>query len=314
YLGKSKSAQYGLCEIIDAKFERENDLKRSLSKEDEVHILCESDLIVRNRNGYPEPSLDAFKFYLHEHFPEFSDLQPVYDKSYLKVRFIGGFRGVWRLERPHVQAIASGSVITLKNEGEKEVDVSELFNELQGYYTEEGFGKLVPFPLGNTSIQSVTVSDPPDEKNDNNQVATENIIKEFADYLHLQSTLQSIRRSALENGKKNNLSISNSLISFLYNGIRNVSTFAEWHNLLSDLRRKKFDALEKVKTKLFLEKKNNSQSFSINKDKFTHLIREKLTRSEWLNDDEMVFRFYKEYMTVFLSVIRFKKRGVKDVE
>ena len=125
-IGKSKTAQYGKCslniEISKSKYP-EGEWKSGDTK----WFCFDSPAIFINENGYytTEINIDGFSV----------------EEKYISHVNIGGFSGVWRMPKIQSTAVAAGSVVELKNEGNT-INLSDFLKRPVGYRTAEGFGVL----------------------------------------------------------------------------------------------------------------------------------------------------------------------------
>jgi len=147
YLGKSKTAQYGKSIVEVGEIEEEFFSPETWRKGEPLRIVLESDMILRNENGFISPDVMIF-------ISEFAKILEV-DKDifnddgnknenrfFLKYKMIGGFLGVWNLPKQQSPAVAAGSVIVLYNNTNSDIDLSKLRGVSFGERTEEGFGRI----------------------------------------------------------------------------------------------------------------------------------------------------------------------------
>ncbi|RLC14842.1 MAG: hypothetical protein DRI57_13825, partial [Deltaproteobacteria bacterium] len=141
YLGKSKTAQYGKC-IFEGGMESLTDSYSDEWQQGESAVFTlESDMILRNENGLTVPDSEILKNEIAEVLKADKKKMTV-EKSFLKFRQIGGYSGVWNMPKIQTPALAAGSVIVCKNNGDDLGDVFSLENHSFGIRTDEGFGKI----------------------------------------------------------------------------------------------------------------------------------------------------------------------------
>lgn len=135
-LGKSKTSQYGKCEIINVENVCDCSNSIKIDKKGEKQIVLESDLILRNEFGHNEASEMCLKKY-------FKKIGLDVEKCFIKSINVGGFKGVWKLPKIQKSAFKKGSSFVLKNNN----DYSILLPKILGEYQEEGYGRLKSYLL-----------------------------------------------------------------------------------------------------------------------------------------------------------------------
>lgn len=134
--GKSKSAQYGTCKVIETETKIYNYTPEIiLKKGDNIIVSFESCGVFQNENGFTVRNSDVIQLTANS-------LGIKYDKknvkkSFLQTEIITGYNTVWNLKKPSFSAIQAGSSIIYK--------VSEdciIKSEYVGVKNTEGFGKV----------------------------------------------------------------------------------------------------------------------------------------------------------------------------
>jgi len=149
-LGRSRSAQYG-----NAKFHwythigEEADRYISIKSEDNIRVIIRSPLILCNDDGtiIPCPQLLADKIGL--------DL----DQAFVSETLVAGYNAKWLLPRQQMSAIQAGSVIVLKNNTGKCINIER--EQFIGLRKGEGFGHIYIEKIPDTGglLKPNTISD-----------------------------------------------------------------------------------------------------------------------------------------------------------
>jgi len=134
-LGRSKSAQYSTCKLINLKVEdKKLDMETFADKED-IFFLLKSDLILQE-NGVvlcrDEDIREWFKkkFDLDDN-AEFND--------YISFHTIGGYHTMWQLQKPQISVVQGGSVFAFKTTDKTVLNSKRIFC---GLNKQEGFGEI----------------------------------------------------------------------------------------------------------------------------------------------------------------------------
>jgi len=134
WIGRSKTAEYGRCEI-EVKKAREDVFSEniSLTTGESVFFVFESDALLMNKAGIystrREDIISAFNL----------DSRYSYADASLDVTVRGGYNGVWNLKRPSVPCVKAGSYIEFMYNGEDE-SKQRCFSV--GERLSEGFGRV----------------------------------------------------------------------------------------------------------------------------------------------------------------------------
>ena len=139
HFGKSRTAQYGKCELVSLK-EKEIPLQKELKKGDRVIVLFESDGVFLDENGYTT-RYDSVKRIIAENLG-ISYVENDKDHIYMQTKVINGYNTVWNLKKPSVPALRAGSAF--EYELAQDTRISRFY---VGEKCQEGFGKIRIIPV-----------------------------------------------------------------------------------------------------------------------------------------------------------------------
>jgi len=320
-LGKSKTAQYGECRLVDMKIKPRRIPSVSLEPKETVSLLCETDVWVRNKNGFPEPSLEV----LHKNICEkvgcsSSQLRLVPEKTFLGHRHIGGFMGVWKLPKPFKSILTAGSVITLENISNKPMDLTPLLKKGIGEHTWEGFGWVMLNPCNSKTPCVKDGSSHLIQK----EWTLDETLRPLCEHLIVHKIRNKIEQQAISEGQKFAIRLNNTFISFLENVYWQVEQYDNLIHYFSNLRKIRCDHLSRVAQKLFLKKTQNRQnhSFLVQQDNWQNFFNKLCKRElEIQINNQAVFHkdeitrlqeaMYFLYCRTFLNFVKLKLRGSK---
>lgn len=134
-IGKSKSAQYGACQIqiVDST----SDEQRTFSKGDVIAVTLQSDMILHNGVDYTVFHDDVREMIAKELGVSYEREAKENDFAILSTKEITGYLSVWNMRKTPVPAVAAGSMISYKLT--KDFQASKLFC---GERCLEGFGNV----------------------------------------------------------------------------------------------------------------------------------------------------------------------------
>jgi len=146
HLGKSRTAQYGACEV-EVQSAAVGTPQLIIQSGDEFQLILLSDAIIRNAGGRSLASVAA----LQSSFIELVEsklslsatLELLTDKSFFGTTRSGGYMGVWNLPLPQEACFQAGSVFTFVNRGDADINLSGLDQCALGAYCERGFGRFI---------------------------------------------------------------------------------------------------------------------------------------------------------------------------
>lgn len=108
--GKSKSAQYGACELVKV-CENTSSPKTEFKKGDKLLVTFESDAIFMNHSGYTTKREDVIKQLVNDLGISVVDNEQ--GKLYLETDVVYGYNTTWNLKKPSIPVIKAGSAIEL---------------------------------------------------------------------------------------------------------------------------------------------------------------------------------------------------------
>lgn len=138
HFGRSKSAQYSACELIDLKFSKSESKKIKIKKGTRFIALLISDILIPDGSGGYDISAEALKNIIGLGALE-CDKNETVKRSALRYRVITGFNTAWNIQKPHIRTIAAGS--TLVFTAEEDMELEERITV--GAKQHEGYGKVM---------------------------------------------------------------------------------------------------------------------------------------------------------------------------
>lgn len=213
-LGKSRSSQYGRCEI--AIKETSEEYKRpcyKLAKDEAVLVVFESDTIIPGKHGYTTAYEEVQK-YIEEATridpQKETGLQPIKSEEstdvYMSSKVTAGYNSKINLKRASVPAIRGGSAFLLKAPVEGVYYLDHI-----GSFVSEGFGKARIMKLDNLSYR---VHDVTSDALQHNVKSIEKSEKVRAIELEIrrEEKLEQLKRDFIEKLSDVDLNVSASLI------------------------------------------------------------------------------------------------------
>lgn len=180
--GKSKTAQYGKCDIIKGSVDElfKKDTKFQVKKDELIYVSLASKGIFLDEYGYTQESKKVYQIIgeqlgllnkeadISEKIGEIQGEEKEYPFCSIQSAMIYGYSGVWNLRKPPIAGIESGSTFIYRAAEDKDIDKYYV-----GERNLEGFGKvslyredLLPYEL-NIEVKN--------SKTENNDTKTENI-------------------------------------------------------------------------------------------------------------------------------------------
>ncbi len=318
YLGKSRTAQYGSCNIEHGKIIRcmsNEEQKTEWKAGDRIVITLTSDMILLNESGFPEPNPDILIQELASKLNvTAADLK--IDQKILKFSLMGGYLGIWNLPRIHTQVLQAGSVITVKNTSEKEISLKNLKFQSFGIRTEDGFGRI---SINRHGLKEISVN--PKENSTFKYPEKWSDIKELFDMILLNHLKNACKKKILEKPQtKINLSERmGSFISRLIDMITDASSFKALDDFLHELKDRK-NYFQQIGSLLFIkDKKVQQEEFvkklhSVNPVKENSKLRQLIENAECSEDgfySGQIFSMYQFYAVTLLQSIKWTLREGK---
>jgi CRISPR-associated protein Csx10 len=232
FIGRSKSAQYGLVKIEFGDLE---DVDKLDDEDKEFIIVAISSIILHNDWGFSEISEKILNNYLKKYF---YDCDIIVEKIIARTEYIENFVGIWGMKNTRELAYSLGSAFKIKVEGCDNLE--EKLNNLLIY----GFGERTDLGFGRVKIywylnKKYNVAKEEDEFKDITPEMSKSIIFGIVN----NEIEEEIRMKAFEKAKefsdkKHTLNISNNLIGRLEGMLFDIKSFDDWRTKLSNLYKK----------------------------------------------------------------------------
>jgi len=233
FIGRSKSAQYGLVNIEFGNLEDTDDLE---DEEYEFIIIATSPIILYNKLGFSDISIKALENYLKKHF----DCDIEVEKIIARTEYVENFIGVWRMKNTRELAYSPGSAFKIKIM-DKCNDLKEKLNSLSIY----GFGEKTELGFGRVNVYSSLEESYGiySDDNDKNEEVTPQHSKSILENIVKQKTEEVVKSKAFKKARefsdqKNILNISNNLIGRLEGMLFETNGFENWKEKLKELEKK----------------------------------------------------------------------------
>jgi CRISPR-associated protein Csx10 len=301
-IGKSKTGQYAKCSYAPVNIDRIDNESIEWRRHEELKLIAQSDLLLYNENGHPEPTADCFKYNIGEYFninnenPEELEIL----NAFLDKADKGGFVGVWKLPKIQVPVIRAGSVIILKNNTNSDIKIeNEVF--FIGERVEEGYGRIKVSDFGDDSDFLYTLED--SEYNSNkeeceqfNDLLSYVIDSELRRYLNFQAI--QLEREKINKSNSSTLAKVKLLI-------KNSNSFSEFEDFLGELKSEsQKNNLYKLEKLLYLKsKKIESERFKqkiMNLPGYPPIFKDKVNNNP--------FKYYQYYVISLLDQIKLSNR------
>jgi len=307
FIGRSKSAQYGLVNI---EFGVPRDIEDLKDMEYEFIIAATSPIILYNESGFSDISIKALKHYLGKHFGCNIDNVGV-EKIVARTEYVENFVGIWGMKNARELAYSPGSAFKIKISECN--DLKEKLNNLSKY----GFGEKTELGFGTVKLYFSLKEEYDIEHNDNDNakgLTSPKYSKAILEKIIKQKAEEVLKFEASKQAKENSdLGISNHLIGRLEGMLFETSGFNDndWENKLKSLENK--PAGETLKSidlwddlfKLDIHDKYKNKFY--NKSLYTDLL-EDIKRLGLQQDN---FELSKVYWISFFRYLRLFKRLFK---
>ncbi len=322
YLGKSRTAQYGKCEIEKITIEKMNDLYNNGWQKNKLAVFTlESDMILRNDSGFVTPDPEILKNEIAEMLKT-DKKNIVIEKSFLKFKQIGGYSGVWNMPKIQTPALAAGSVIVCKNSGDDLPDISFLENHSFGIRTEEGFGKIKVNWHGQDQIVLIENSEDDSASIPDHIEKSKDLIQHIL-YGRLEDAL---KNKPVQNGDKTGKpSVSNSFMGKMILFVKTSKDFDELNRKFSELKERAVKQLDKLERDLFLREIKEEYKTVFETDKNTFIkeldglrdsaqinrLRSAILPNAGMTEnfyEDKIFNLYQTYAIHFLTLLRLHNR------
>lgn len=301
FIGRSKSAQYGLVKI---EFGDLKDTDMLEIEDKEFIIVAISPIILHNDWGFSEVSEKTLKNYLKKHF---NDCDIIVEKIIARTEYVENFVGIWGMKNTRELAYSPGSAFKIIVKGCDNLE--EKLNNLLIY----GFGEKTDLGFGRVKIywDLNEEYDMDGEKEKFRHIYPQKSYLIISDIVN-REIKEFIKYKGFERaGKfKDQKKISNNLIGRIEGILSETSNFDDWRRKLSKLDKK--PAGETLKdTNLWddlyeLDVFNNKSNKIIFDNRLSEVIKD-------LSLDLDHFELSKTYWVSFLRYLRlFKKTGGEE--
>lgn len=331
YLGKSKTAQYGKCTVQLKEIVPVHTLPRQWKPGKRIVITLVSDMVLRNPCGFVSPMPCLLK----EEIAQFLEISPQLleiERTFLSFTGKSGFSGIWRMPRIQENALKAGSVMVIKNNSGRNLELEKLADHAFGFDTGEGCGKITISRHGRTSItlEYPTSQSPgfPGKNLPLIECFIKNILRK---QIHLQ-----LKAASLENAQYSRFP-SNSFIGKMGLFLEEAQSFEVLNNqYLKKLRAIGKKQLEKIEEHLMIkdltiktEEKNKQRiekAKQVDIEKVKQFIIDTRNRAgidspglreimhasrideHFFAAEDTIFELYRYYAGIFLSTLRMVKR------
>ncbi|ABY93116.1 RAMP superfamily CRISPR-associated protein [Thermoanaerobacter sp. X514] len=308
FIGRSKSAQYGLVNIEFGDLENTDDLE---DVDDEFIIVATSPIILYNEWGFSEVSEKTLKNYLQKHF---DDCDINVEKIISRIEYVENFVGIWGMKNTRELAYSPGSAfkIIIKGCDNLEEKLNNILIYGFGEKTDLGFGRVKVYSFLNEGYKiEYYNSDEYEEITPQfSKVILEDIVKKKANEI-LKSKAFEKANDLYKKIKKFNdkKAISNNLIGRLEGMLSATDEFDEWERKLDGLNNK--PAAETLKD---LNLWDDLYKLDIS-DEYKNMFYDNLLKSiNKLNVELDNFELSKRYWIYFFKYLRLfnKQGGEKD--
>lgn len=136
HFGRSKTAQYSLCNICEFRADDEVESEKSSdSKGCIAAYIFESDVLLADENGCFTTDIEKLCQKLN-----IDDIKSLRKETSISAKTVSGYNSKWNMKKPQFPVIAAGSVVVFDMSENDEVKRKEL--QLIGEKQNEGYGKV----------------------------------------------------------------------------------------------------------------------------------------------------------------------------
>ncbi len=301
-IGKSKTGQYAKCSYAPVKIEKNDDKQIVWEKGEELKFLAQSDLLLYNVNGHPEPTGDCFKFNMGEYLninnenPEKLEIS----NAFLDKADKGGFVGVWKLPKIQVPVVRAGSVFILKNNTNYDINIkNEVF--FIGERVEEGYGRIKVSDFGDYRDFEYIFED--SEYNLNKEEGEQ--FKDLLSYVIDSEIKRYLTFKAIESESKRREKSNSSTLAKVKLLIKNSNSLPEFEDFLGELDTdSQKNNLYKLEKLLYLKSnKIENERFKqdiMNLPGYPQIFKDKVNNNP--------FKYYQYYVISLLDQIKLSNR------
>lgn len=225
HFGRSKSAQYSACELIDLKFSKSESKKIKIKKGTRFIALLISDILIPDGSGGYDISAEALKNIIGLGTLE-CDKNETVKRSALRYRVITGYNTAWNIQKPHIRTIAAGSTLVFTAEEDMELDERITVGAKQN----EGYGKVMfckTDSFRTTSVKTTAV--------DNKQTETGILLK----FIEENQKTEQMRTQAIEFVNSLGKTIESSQVGRYTMMVKKAKDLLELRAMAKNIRSKK---------------------------------------------------------------------------
>ncbi|MEJ2248893.1 MAG: RAMP superfamily CRISPR-associated protein [Candidatus Lokiarchaeota archaeon] len=312
-LGKSRSAQYGNCLLKLKNYIIQNDNEEIKKHETNRFVIyLESDMILLNSHGYPDPNPKLLMRSLEDNLKLPKNSLKI-KKQFIEKIELGGFSGIWGLPKIQFPALKKGSIFLI--ESLRNINLSKINEFYYGIKTNAGFGKIQIIPISdnyNLHLDSLKFEDLSESKFEQSKIK-DFILSALDSYI-----IDRVNELAYNKANKYQKTYSNSELTRLkkfIKGIDNKEDLKRKFNALSEDGYKKFKPFHDI---LYLKSRNKKiEDITFNEkiaDIVTKLIQENISLkqfSEMIQNNLLNSDLLKYYIIYYLKVLKFLEWTLK---
>lgn len=299
FIGRSKSAQYGLVKIELGDLE---DTKVLNVEDEEFSIVAVSPIILHNDWGFSEISEKTLKNYLKKYF---NDCNIVVDKIIARAEYVENFVGIWGMKNARELAYSPGSAfkIIVKGCSSLKEKLSDLLLRGLGEKTDLGFGRVKMYPDLSEKYNEAKEED--ESKNIDPKISISIISAIIEDEIKDELKIKAFEKANNSFRNKHILkSISNNLIGRLEGMLFDTKSLDDWREKLGKLDKKgagetlkninlwddlyKLYTPDKYKTMFYKNLSDAIEKVNVESDKF------ELSKLYWIDFFRFIRLFKKE--------------------
>lgn len=323
-LGKSRSAQYGKCNLEVGEVKEFVHNENNIVESDGLLISSQSDVILRNNFGFPIPDT---KHLLKEIVGD--NLINSESTKFLKFKIVGGYNNVWNLPKPQYYALAAGSEILVKTSNSDKQLPRDFKKQFFGENTSQGYGQIA---INGHNHKIISKKDPDSEPAELPQDLM--MLAEFIKFCLKERLKERIKERALSTTIKIPQAATPSFVNRIKLLINRYDNFADLEEILKSIVKGEYNTKDGSTRKIPNEFREKFQSLSsyikfnttkYNFDDFDDLIKNSLEFSKDTTLDNLImpsvknkiaFDFYKEdkfelfqmYCEIVLNSILMEKK------
>ena len=308
-LGKSRTAQYGRCRV--SLFSP----TPLLHEEDDVWedggtfiFRFISDAILLNENGHPEPNPRLLAKEVARILQVPGKISVDETRIFIGRHLVGGYLGVWNLPRIQYPALAAGSVIALRNESGKSLDMTRLSLTGVGLRIAEGFGRL---DWKNSDDMERTVRISVKKQPEDSKDFVQEEAKSLANELLRRNFRKELKKASREAASSAPV-LPGSFVGRLTAIVRSASSFEGLSGMLASFKGKPAgNSLKRISDKLFIDRETlvvNKENFRKKAAQWDPVSRIQILRNLRFPNTEVTYDDFREFAIVFLSALKLKGR------